>query len=600
MRVNTISFTSDINKSGAFSQFKMPLQPISTAPQTSQPDTFIQQKNQDKKENLANNILKYSAAGLGVVILGVLIVKGKNLAGYFKKEKPVKLPGVIPVEKPLQLPKPQEVLPEPKLPVPEPVTSKISQDAPAEVIPVKIQPQEPQIPKITREEALEQIQNAELYKDIKNLRESIETFDNPDTKKELNELIENRINVLSNNKESPELISVYEMSELMDKYLYKSYTPSEHEVKKLQEKYGEKAADRYLYALKTPVDNELQIRQMTFIANNNDGKYLDFWKNNPEKLLGYNNTNKLLYEQICLFDENTWDSIIACYKTLFDEKIDEKMINAVIKYTGSGSYDKINGVLRFNDKVNKIVSSLEPCEKLNSDEINLLKNNISYINDLMPKRLSMLFLYRPEDKKIFTRQLVSLMNSIENQNELDKTSIENLIKGLKDLQQQINNISKEDGSESITENLRKLFLVSSSKESDIPLTRIETTDFFNSLIFEGEKLSKLMLDAENNPELETKILKYFNETKPSFHQPGFLSTSIEPYETLAGNVRWHLNMGENVKYFYLSDCIHAFHNANNKTEAEILIHPDHTIKVSKAVNEKGIWHLWGTIEPENA
>lgn len=166
------------------------------------------------------------------------------------------------------------------------------------------------------------------------------------------------------------------------------------------------------------------------------------------------------------------------------------------------------------------------------------------------------------------------------------------------LKEFINKIFTENGYNKQISDMEAIAVHSTPETQTLKLVRNETSDCFEQFMLGNEKLSELMLKVMENPELKSKILDYFNKSQPALYCPSFISTSIFPYETLAGNVKWYLRLGKDVKYAYISDLTHLFHHRSSDTEAELLVFPGHKINIKSADYRDSKWRIKGEIVPE--
>jgi|GEM_PF-1855587 len=447
------------------------------------------------------------------------------------------------------------------------------------------------VEKIKNEAIVKTIEKTEQYRTIKDIEHSIKNIENHETKAYLTSMLEKRIKSLTTEKKNPSEISRYEMGELLEKYTYKSYKPDAAEIKLLEEKYG-RLAGSYTYILGKAVA-QFKINSMARLANLNGGKYLDFWKNNPDKMALYVNSDAIADMKLVKFDEAAWDAIIGAYKTFFDKNHGKDSVSSIISYTGTGSYDAINGVLRVDHKIGEVLKLLEQKQNIDKSDIKTIKNILSCLPNIARRMII------GEDHIMNSQTICDKVKSIfqllEDGGKLDNNKSLQIQEELKSFKNYMDKLSADNNVKTKIEGLKKTFVLSTKAEQNLKLGRNDVSNGFESLFIDGESLPKLISEADDKPELQEKILKYFNETKPSLFQPGFLSTSIKPYSTLSGNVSWDLQLGENVKYFYLDNIGHIF---NERTkEAELLVHPGHQIKITGAKFENLKWKLTGIILP---
>jgi len=439
--------------------------------------------------------------------------------------------------------------------------------------------------KIKNKATINIIEEAKHYNTLKNIEHSIDNIEDKQNKEMLSSLLEKRIKYLTTENKKPNEISEFEVGEIFEKFTHKAHKLSDEEITKIKEQYGIFAPNYIQKPLSTK-----DIKNITTIINKNNGKYLEFWKKNPEKMLMYVKANEKIGEQLAAYDDAAWDTVIGAYKS-FCENPDLKLMEALSDYGGFGKYDNINASLRFNGEIDEILKSLE--RKVNIETINLNLSRMNHFTDKMYVRNG-LHGGGEETKDLISKKLNSLIEKVKEGNETDINFIKN---ELQDLKKQMNSLASEAKFTNTINTITQRPIISNDIEANLKLGRNETSDCFSSLLMDGENLAKLMVDARENPELQDKIIKYFGNQNPSLIQPGFLSTSISPYSSLSGNIKWDLKLGKNVKYSYVSDlaCISGRDSGNG--EAEILIHPGHKIKILNAKFENLKWKLTGIILP---
>jgi len=451
--------------------------------------------------------------------------------------------------------------------------------------------------KIKNESIIKIIEQAEHYNIIKDIENSIDNIENNETRAMLSSLLKKRIKLLTTDKENPNEVSCYEIGKILEKYSHKSYQPTEQEILQIKENYGDEYARPLIRALKKPLTN-LRINEMTKIANMNNGKYLEFWKNNPEKMVIYINSDTTTAGQVDDFNEAAWDIIIGDYKLFCEKKFDKEAVDAVIRYGELGVYDGINGFLRFDNKVNESLKLFD--EPPSTDSRKKLRENLLYLHKLTNERLGN-FGKNINDGDNIQKEICEKLNILLGRVEqLSDSELINIKEELNNLRVFMKSLAVNSNVKRTIDRLKKNFILSGNTEKNLVLVRKETTDSFESLFLDGENLAKLMIEAREKPAVREKILEHFNKSKPSLHQPGFLSTSISPYSTLAGTVKWILKLDKNVKYSYVSDLAHILGGDKGGTEAELLVHPGHNIKIlsAKFDNSNLKWTIGGIISPE--
>lgn len=451
--------------------------------------------------------------------------------------------------------------------------------------------------KVKNDAIAKTVNRANSYTAILDLERAISNIENNDTKTMLLELLQNRKSFLNKNDNTK--ISMYEIGDLLKDFTFKKYKANQQESSLIKEKYGEYNGGRYLYSLGN-ITGYSEIFSMQEIANKNNGKYLDFWKNNPEKMALYINSKTTTHGQLVKFDDAAWDVVIGYYKSFFDRNFGENEINAIVKYGGLGSSDSINGLLRIEHKIIETLAQLKSKTEFGLKDIKLLNQNIAYIEKLAKEKFFIGTDWSAKDinQKLILQKLSNIQESLENVSELDSELQQKLKLDLTEFKDFLLDLGVKNKVVSLIDSLKKIAVVSTNKEQNLRLNRNDVNDIFSAMIYNDKNLSELMSQSREDTALRTEILKYFNETNPSLFQSGFLSNSIYPYSTLRGNVNWNLKMDENVKYSYISDFDHIFGHANERTEAEILVSPGHKIRILGAKFEDSKWYMEGIILPE--
>ena len=385
----------------------------------------------------------------------------------------------------------------------------------------------------------------------------------------------------------------YEIGELLEKYIAHPYEPTSEERDNLVSKFGKDYANQYLARLKTTINYD-KINNLMRVINKNDGKYVDFWRNNPDKMAVYINSETVSANQLMNFDDTAWDVVIGQFKTLFERPINKDILDSINLYSGLSGYDQINGMLRFNYQAQRILDSINEKALPVDSEITRLKTEINSLKQItcrlyMGKTL--------EDKRsnfeVISNKISNLDPCLKNGANTEEFKVE-----LTKLKEFINKIFTENGYNKQISDMEAIAVHSTPETQTLKLVRNETSDCFEQFMLGNEKLSELMLKVMENPELKSKILDYFNKSQPALYCPSFISTSIFPYETLAGNVKWYLRLGKDVKYAYISDLTHLFHHRSSDTEAELLVFPGHKINIKSADYRDSKWRIKGEIVPE--
>ena len=435
------------------------------------------------------------------------------------------------------------------------------------------------------------IKNTNEYSVIKDLQHSIGNIKDEQISNELKSLIESRVAELT--CDSANNISMYGVEKILEKYV-DGFKFSESEAAELKEIYGSYAGT-IMRAIADGLDSS-RLKEITQIINMNEGKYLDFWKNNPEKMVMYINSQTTTANQLEKFSPNAWDFVIKNFKLLCERDFNKDAIDAITSYSGFSGYDQINGILRSNYKIDDVVKKITNSVFKCFDGKTNLKNEITPLNFIVKR------LYIGKDMEQKKQNSEFMRDKLKEISDLlaDKNSVayeEQLINLLKELQCFINKIAKENGYYDKIDVLKNYATVSSKEDSGLILNRTETILGLDTLQYKGESIAALMGKFRGNSFVKDEIADYLTNTQPLLYQPGFLSTSISPYKTLDGNVKWRLKLGENVRYNYISDIDHIFGNASDGTEAEVLINPGHVIKITKALNWRDELRLFGEILP---
>lgn len=445
--------------------------------------------------------------------------------------------------------------------------------------------------KIKNEAIKETISSANHFSTLKNIEYSIGRIENKEVQAELTNLLKQRIKTLTSQENKK--MTQYEIGELLEKYIAHPYEPTSEERGNLVSKFGKDYANQYLTRLKTTINYD-KINNLMRVINKNDGKYVDFWRNNPDKMAVYINSETVSANQLMNFDDTAWDVVIGQFKTLFERPINKDILDSINLYSGLSGYDQINGMLRFNYQAQRILDSINEKALPVDSEITRLKTEINSLKQItcrfyMGKTL--------EDKRsnfeVISNKISNLDSCLKNGANTEEFKVE-----LTKLKEFINKIFTENGYNKQISDMEAIAVHSTPETQTLKLVRNETSDCFEQFMLGNEKLSELMLKVMENPELKSKILDYFNKSQPALYCPSFISTSIFPYETLAGNVKWYLRLGKDVKYAYISDLTHLFHHRSSDTEAELLVFPGHKINIKSADYRDSKWRIKGEIVPE--
>ncbi len=339
--------------------------------------------------------------------------------------------------------------------------------------------------------------------------------------------------------------------------------------------------ESYFKQYKIYSENE-KVTLATEFANINNGRYTDFWRKNPEKLLLFINNTKFLPSQLKNFNPETWDAVISSFIKVFEDKDKTNIINSIIKYSHDGYAQKINFLLQINKVLNDIIIKLENNQITRADyqnQISKLKSlvkNINITKDIgydVKKCMENWLKHLPEEISI-SPKLISYLKTF--------------------VQEPVNGFSNYKEIELITNYLKKVYLTATHKDSKIPLWRDESLSFFDSLEINGDIISNLMRDARNNLSSRAKILNYFNNSKPVIERNSFLSTALKPHEFMKKDIKWNLTLCDGVKYLYVEP-LKCF---SDGSEAELLIHPC-KLKITQAEYNDEKWILDADILPNN-
>src|SRR5574344_63934 len=449
------------------------------------------------------------------------------------------------------------------------------------------------IKNLTIERCIEKINK---YSSINDLKYSVEHLDNKSLKEKYSEKRNERIKELTSN---PKVLSENQTGEILKDYAYKKFEVTPEINKKIEELFGKEGAINYIRAISMPI-NDSQIKAFCKIANINDGKYREFCTKYPDRMVAYLNNKTLEDDQIVNFGENEWNIIMKSYTSIFDNPNRIEYFNALTNYKGLSGYDQINGILRTNYSIDKIMSSISNNGKIGN--IHIFKNNINNIQSITEK----FCLYENKGNFLDAAELNSdrikiHLDKILKKTNKSKTITPNILleikAELKALKETLNKISSETGFMKKIDIMQKNYISAGEDEMKIALGRNSTSLDFSMFETLGDNLSKLMLNKNKIKE----VLKYFNTRNPEIPYPSFLSTSISPYSTMYGNVKWILTLGKGTKYMYIEDLSNIFSQSykNEKSEAELLVLPKHYIKIKKASYIDNKYYIVGEIIPSD-
>lgn len=326
---------------------------------------------------------------------------------------------------------------------------------------------------------------------------------------------------------------------------------------------------------------------ITRYANLRNGKYLDFWRNNPEKLLMSVNLNTYLPSQLKCFNSETWEAILDSYIAVFNNKDRANIIDSIVKYSFDGYSQKINFLPQINNLLNNLISKLE---------------NNQVTDSVFRKEMDRLYNLIIDSRIVFyddSEKNAKFKDSIKDScNRFEHCSSIKIVNNLRNcVQNPINEACGYNEIKNLINNLKKVSICSTQKESGIPLLRNDGISFFKSLDTACEKITDLMSKAKSGDFVsKNKVLDYFNHKLPEINRLTFLSTAIKPYEFMRTPVKWNLTLGQGVNYLYLSQIVDQIKVRAAVTEAELLIHPC-KLKVNGAKYNDDVLVIDATILP---
>lgn len=323
----------------------------------------------------------------------------------------------------------------------------------------------------------------------------------------------------------------------------------------------------------TTYSEEEKWNLITRYANLNNGKYLDFWRNNPEKLVMSVNNNAYLPSQLKNFNSETWSTILDSYINVFNNNDKVSIIDAMLKYSTDAFFPRINFLPQINKLFDNLIAKVE--NKQISYSIFQKEMNNLY-NLLKASRIKLCEDY-DEDTK-FKNQIKNYAKN----NPFEDDSAKLIANNLRNLQAIINKLCNYDEIKVLIENLKKASITSTEKGAKIPLMRNDGISFFNSLNTDEINLIDLMSNGYfGNIASKQKVLEFFNNKKPEINRTTFLSTAIKPYQFSHTPVIWNLTLGKGVNYLYLSQIVDQLKSHTKSTEAELLVNPC-SLKINSA------------------
>lgn len=416
------------------------------------------------------------------------------------------------------------------------------------------------------------IKNAKNYYELKAAESEAETIQQSEIKQEIISQINSIQQQLIQQKKKENCISQYEVAQMMDKFYQKQACASESNVNLIKSRLGEKSAKHFKNLVETPIQEYSTILSMTTIANKCNGKYLNFWKENPELLKFYtmSHENSLIDEQISSFDEKIWDIIIYNFIKSVDGTMNQESLDSILKYGRNSYYDNINGLLRINNMLNKPIT----------------QENLTNIKNLI--ELQYVFGIVPKDMKGCQKKVLDMIDIINNK----ISNAENIDNNVKELKSYIKDIDNKLALTSMINNIKKSSYV---LEEDINVIRTEKPTFLRGIKHQDMDACDIMLNARNNPEIMFKLETFFKDGgQISVIRPEFLSTSIPPYSIRGDIATLNIKLKKGVEYTYISDLKHCFDGLRDNTEAEILVMPGHKMTITNVAykpNEYGSGQL---------
>ena len=301
-----------------------------------------------------------------------------------------------------------------------------------------------------------------------------------------------------------------------------------------------------------------KIALATQFANINNGKYLDFWRTNPEKLLFIINNTEYLPSQLKNFNPATWDAVISSFIKIFEDRDKTNIINSIIKYARDGYAQQINFLPQINDLVKSIITKLEN-QKITLKEY---QKEILKLNSLIKNSKITQYL-ESEDEKRILRLIEPLPDYISISPKLVASNLKTFIL------EPINKSCNYDEISQIIKYLRKACITSTARDRNVTIWRDDDLCLFDSVDMDGVPLSSILQGARSDNKLRTKALNYFNNTQPIMERASFLSTAIKPHEFMQKDIKWNLTLATGAKYLYIEP-VKCF---SDGSEAELLIHP---------------------------
>ncbi len=538
------------------------------------PDKFESSKESEKREK----IIKYSSIAIGSILVLIALIKRKNISKFiqnlFNKEEKNILS---------ELPKPET----PNTPTPE---------IPKEEPPISISPEKP------KEEIPAELPNDSLIDEPKENGQIIfpeYTAEEMPKTEEMSPIVPkpslNKSESLENTISNTKKVSDKEIRSLISGYLdldYK-YKLSDTEKALIEKKYDSGFAIKYIETLSRPVD-ENSIKFMTKLVNICDGKYVEFWKNNPDKLILINNAGSLQDKIDKNMKESELELIIDSFKILFGDNVENKALEDIISYKQT-LFDRINGTIIHQNKINQVLNFLDKKENLDTEEIKKVRLTMNYLQNILEDQLYVSDLNNETIYNNFNNILTSL-----NKTKFDKEEIIQLQNSLIAFKEAIFDLNKKKEAHNKINSITELIEKHGKKMKGINLNRVERHlkgSLFSTIEFEGQPLSEVMSKAKNDENLRSRVCNYLNNNQPNLEKDAFTSTSLSVVKAFneKGDVHWILTPGKNVKGLYIEDAYDILSKRKEGREAEVLIQCGTTIQIKKAEFQNGVWELVGTI-----
>lgn len=405
-------------------------------------------------------------------------------------------------------------------------------------------------------------------------------------------------------KPSPLLFRIKKLSDMEVRSLVEKSLDAEHKYKlsdgekaAIQNKYGEYSKE-YIENLCRPIDKD-GFQFMTKFVNICDGKYAEYWRSNPDKLVLITNAGSLQNKIDKNLSEAEWDIIINSFKTLFDGKTDAKTIEAVVKYKGT-DFDNVNGTIIHQNHLDKILKSLDKKESLSSQEIQKIKFQLKHLQDVLENQLFISDLSMKDYHKAIYQEFNDILNCLDKE-KFNSKEINQLKNKLINFKNSIINVWKEKNIQDTTRFITELIINHGEKLDGIALNRVERSlkgSMLSTIEVDGQPLSELMIKAKTDENARSKISSYLNNNQPVLERDSFMSTSLPLVNAFHDNdVYWKLTPQKGVKGLYIEDAYDILRERKEGREAEVLIQRGSKIQIKKAELKNGIWELEGVISP---